>query len=161
MFNLKSIAIAFNLTSVDAGAYMDKHGSLLVYRPVLMSTDSSYSYTVASTSFVDGEDLFYSLVKYEDIKLEDTLTVSMENLLIRLEVVRNSFKEYTVGELFDLIYKYEDNYSSNTYDEIRFYFQVRSDIKFEMERLGTNTTTLGMLCGVVDELVYYRKESIS
>ena len=158
MFNLNAIAIAFNLIPVEAGSYKDKHGFVLTYRPAFNKLDNMYGTSVASTSYVDAEDLFYSLISYDEIKLEVTLTPSMLGLLARLEKVKYDYKDYHVDDLCLFVIKYEDRYSTHSYDEVRFYGMLRQQLVEEAFRLGSEQACLASLFNIVDETLHYRKD---
>lgn len=161
MFNLNAVANAFNLTIIEAGSYKDKHGFVLTYHPEYSNLDNPFANKVASTSFVDAEDLFYSLISYDEINIEVTVTPSMLGLLDRLEKVKEDVKDYHVDELCLFITKYEDRYSTHTYDEVRFFAGLREDLVEEAFRLGSELSCLAAVFNRTDETLYYRKQYVS
>ena len=161
MFNLNAVVKAFNLTVVEAGSYKDSHGFVLTYRPMFNNLEPNFGTYVAPTSFVNVEDLFYNLVSYDEIKLEVTLTQSMEGLLARLEAVKYDYKDYHVDELCIFVTKYEDRYSTHTYDEVRFYGMLRQQLVEEAFRVGSEQSTLASLFNITDETLHYRKEAVN
>lgn len=158
MFNLNAVVVAFNLTPVEAGSFQDKYGFVFTYRPVFHKLEDTYGTRVASTSFVDAEDLFYSFISYDEIKLVPVVTQSMLTFIARLEAVKSSENEYTIQELFDCITKYENRYSTHQYDEVRFYAIIRQELKDEFARLGVNTAPLSWVYAFVEENLHYRKD---
>ena len=158
MFNLNSVVVAFNLTVVEAGSYKDSHGFVLTYRPAFNKLDNMYGTSVASTSYIDAEDLFYSFISYDEIKLVPVVTQSMLTFIARLEAVKSSENEYTIQELFDCITKYENRYSTHQYDEVRFYATIRQELKDEFARLGVDTAPLSWVYAFVEENLHYRKD---
>lgn len=161
MFNLNAVATAFNLTVVEAGSYKDTHGFVLTYRPEYSKLDNPFANKVASTSFVDAEDLFYSLISYNEIDLQVTLTSSMLGFLDRLEKVKYDYKDYHVDELCLFITKYEDRYSTHTYDEVRFYGMLRQELVEEAFRVGSEQSCLAAVFNITDQTLHYRKEAVN
>ena len=158
MYNLNAVVRACNLTPVEAGSFKDSHGFVLTYRPMFDKLVPSFGTRVASTSFVDAEDLFYSIINYNEIKLVPTVTPSMLGLLARLEKVKYDYKDYHVDELCLFITKYEDRYSTNTYDEVRFFADIRQDLVEEAFRVGSEQACLASVFNRTDETLHYRKD---
>ena len=158
MFNLKSVVIAFNLTVVEAGSYKDTHGFTLTYRPMFDRLERNFATYVASRSFVDAEDLFDSLAEYHELNLVPTITKSMTDLLVRLVKVQYDYKDYHVDELCDFLTKYEDRYSTHTYDEVRFYGMLRQELVEEAFRVGSEYSCLAAVYNRLDETLHYRKQ---
>ena len=159
MFNFNAVVKAFSLVNVNVGAYQDKEGFVLVYRPSFSELlDFNYGVLVAPTSFVDAEDLFHSLVSYYEINLVPTVVKSMVDFVARLEKVAYDYEDKPVQQILDFVTIYEDRYSSNTYDEVRFYAGIRQDLEEEMFRLGTEKTCLAALYNVADQALHYRKD---
>lgn len=161
MFNLKSVVIAFNLTVVEAGSFKDTHGFTLTYRPMFDRLERNFATYVAPCSFVDAEDLFDSLAEYHKINLVPTVTKSMVDLLVRLTNNQYDYKDYHVDELCLFLTKYEDRYSTHTYDEVRFYGMLRQEIVEEAFRVGSEYSCLAAVFNVVDQTLFYRKEAVN
>lgn len=159
MFNLNSVAIAFNLTVVEAGSYKDVNGFVLTYRPSFNSLSNAYGIEVASTSYTDAEDLFYSLLDGKNI--DKTVTKSMTDFLSRLYRVKETCTVYSIEALGKFVTVYEDKYSSNTLDEIKFFAEIRKELSEEALRLGGEESFLNLLYNVVDESLFYRKQYVS
>lgn len=158
MFNLNAVVVAFNLTPVEAGSFQDKYGFVFIYRPVFHKLDNMYGTSVASTSYIDAEDLFYSLVSYNELNLETTVTKSMTDLLARLVKVQFDYKDYHVDELCDFLTKYEDRHSTHTYDEVRFFGMLRQELVEEAFRVGSEYACLAAIYNRVDEAMFYRNQ---
>lgn len=158
MFNLNSVVAAFNLTIVEAGSYKDRHGFVLTYRPAFNKLDNMYGTSVASTSYIDAEDLFYSLISYDEITIPVTVTKSMVDFVARLEKVMMDYKDYHVDDLMKFVTIYEDRYSKHSYDEVRFFAGIRQDLSEETFRVGSEHTTLASLYNVADQALFYRKD---
>lgn len=159
MFNLNAVVRAFNLTTVDVGLVQDPStGWTYTYRPNFCSLSKEYGTKVASASFVDAQDLFEIMLSLRDITVTPVVAVSMVNFVNRLEKVKDEYKDYTLVDLLDFVYKFEDRHSSNTLDEVRFYAEIREDLYEEFSRLGMDTATLAALYGIAERSLHYRKD---
>lgn len=158
MFNFNAVVASFNLIAVDAGAYKDHKGFVLTYRPMFNNLAPQFGTHVASTSFIDAQDLFESLTSYYEVNLAPIVARSVVDFVARLSNVKEPDVEYTLVQLIDFVTKYEDKYSSNKFDEVRFYAQVRSDLKDEFARLGADTAPLSWVHAFADEGLHYRKD---
>ena len=158
MYNLNAVVRACNLTPVEAGSFKDSHGFLLTYRPMFDRLVPSFGTRVASTSFVDAEDLFYSIINYNEINLVPTVTPSMVNFVARLQKTVLDYTDYHIDELMKFITIFEDRYSQHTYDEVRFFAGIRQDLSEESFRVGSEHSTLAALYNMADETLHYRKD---